>query len=100
MDIKLIRLLSGEELLAVIADVGSDNIVAKDAVLVQSIPDELNQNIRVAFVPFMPFSKDDDYTISKAVIVCMADPVDEMVEQYKRSTSQIVTPDNKLVVPN
>ena len=94
-NIQLIRLSSGEELIADV-DLNSapaDTVIVKDAIVL--IPAGEG---KIGFMPFMPYTKaKDGVEIDTKWIMFMVDPIQEMVEQHRNATSQIAIPDKKII---
>jgi len=85
MSTKLIRLTSGEEVIA--------NVTKEDDSVV-----EFNKPIvlipagegKLGFMPFMPYTKaEDGLVISKQFVVFIVDPMDDLIEQHRQATSAI-----------
>lgn len=113
-NIKLIRLLSGEELLAEvnggaglltssdytapISDTGP--LKVKNPVLVISQPSEKDGNVRIGFVPWILFKADgQEITLRESAIVAIMEPDAKLLEQYRRATSRLQLPDQNIVIP-
>ena len=103
LNVKLIRLLSGEELIAEILPsvVQSDNIVMKNPLRVMIIPSKSTpQNPTVGFAPWCEFSDDKEFTIDKSHVLCIMNPVKEFVNQYNATFGGIITPQSPgLILP-
>jgi len=95
MNVKLIRMWSGED---VIADqVGDliDRIVIRNPIV--AIP---AGNGQLGFAPWSPLLKDKnvDLEITKKYIVYIAEVQEQIVEQYEQMFSVIKSPSKKLIV--
>jgi hypothetical protein len=92
--IKLIRLTSGEEIIAEIANTSEDTYQIKDAIIM--IPAGEG---KIGFMPFMPYTKaKDGLVLKKQDVMFMIDPVDELLNQFKQARSGIVTPPQGVIV--
>ena len=94
-NIQLLRLSSGEELIADVDlnGIDSDTVIVKDAIVL--IPAGEG---KIGFMPFMPYTKaSDGVEIDMKWIMFMVDPIDDLVEQHRNATSQIAIPDKKIV---
>ena len=92
--IKLIRLTSGEEIIAEIANTSEDTYQIKDAIIM--IPAGEG---KIGFMPFMPYTKaKDGLVLKKQDVMFMIDPVDELLNQFKQAWSGIVTPPQGVIV--
>jgi len=86
--IKLIRLVSGEEIIAEVEEVpNTKNISIKDAIVL--IPAGEG---KIGIMPFMPYTKaKDGLTLRDKDVMFMVDPVEDLVTQFKSARSGIVT---------
>ncbi len=93
--IKLIRLVSGEEIIAEIKHEESnpDGIMIKDAIVL--IPAGEG---KIGIMPFMPYTKaKDGLELRTQDIMFMVDPVDELKTQFKSARSGISLPSSKIL---
>ncbi len=86
--IKLIRLVSGEEIIAEVEEVpNTKNISIKDAIVL--IPAGEG---KIGIMPFMPYTKaKDGLTLRDKDVMFMVDPIEDLVTQFKSARSGIVT---------
>lgn len=102
LNVKLIRLLNGEELIAeLMPDVRSDppDIVMKNPLRVMVIPSKSTpQNPTVGFAPWVEFSDDKTFTIDKSHVLCIMNPVKEFVNQYNATFGGILTPSTSGII--
>ena len=82
MTVKLIRMWSGEDVIADIVNETADVLVVTDPIV--AVPS--NQQGQIAFAPWSPLVKKDKLEIVMSYIVYIADPQDEIIEQYKTMT--------------
>ena len=88
-EIKLIRLTSGEELIAKTEQVDNESyIIKKPAILIPAGKDQL------AFGQWLPYANiDDGVEIPSEFVMFVVDPVEELMNQYNSSFgSGIVVP--------
>ena len=95
MNVKLIRMWSGEDVIADQVGVLSDNIVIRNPIV--AIP---AGNGQIGFAPWSPLLKDKnmDLEISKKYVVYISEAQEEIVEQYMEMFSLIKSPNKKLIV--
>ena len=95
MEIKLIRMSSGEDVLAEIVSQDDDSISLINPIV--AVP---AGNGQIGFAPWSPLlDKDmDPLVVSKQFIVWMTDPSPNVVEEYKKMFSNIVLPDSNLIL--
>lgn len=95
MNIKLIRMWSGEDVIADVKDNLTEIIVITNPIV--AVP---AGNGQLGFAPWSPLlkGKDEEIEITKKYIVYIADPQEQIVEQYKDMFSVIKSPSKKLIV--
>ena len=97
MTIKLLRLKSGEDVVAEIEE-GEDGVslwLDTPAVIIpMGDPRQGNNNVQWGFGPWAAFSKDDKVRVEKDWIVFISEPAKEIVNNYRQSFgSGIVVPE-------
>ena len=95
MNVKLIRMWSGEDVIAdQVGDLG-DSIIIRNPIV--AIPTGSGQ---MGFAPWSPLLKDKnvDLEITKKYIVYISESQEEIVEQYEQMFSLIKSPNKKLIV--
>lgn len=99
MNIKLVRMLNGDDVIADV-DVNVTRLNMKNPLRVVVMPSAAGQSPNVGFAPWSPFSKDTDFRLDMAHVLAIMEPIDEFVQQYKMSVSPIVTPpQGRLILP-
>lgn len=99
-NIKILKMISGEELLAEITNETETHITIKNPVRVVVMPTKTNpQTPTVGFAPWADFSEEKDFTMHKAHVIVTMKPVQEFVNQYNAMFSGIVAPSSKLIIP-
>jgi hypothetical protein len=95
MNVKLIRMWSGEDVIADQVGDLTDTIVIRNPIV--AIPTGSGQ---MGFAPWSPLLKDKniDLEVSKKYIVYIAEAQEQIVEQYEQMFSVIKTPGKKLIV--
>ena len=94
MTVKLIRMWSGEDVIADIVEDTTDSIVITDPIV--AVPSQTQGNI--AFAPWSPLLQKDKIEITKKYVVYIGDPQEEIIEQYNTMFGKISTPTKKLIV--
>jgi len=91
---KLIRLVTGEELIAQVSEFAEcGNVVIDEAVML--IPAGEG---KIGMIPFMPYSDGSPITIDKKHIMFMTKPNEELYRQVLKLTTGLETPSSKIVV--
>ena len=95
MNVKLIRMWSGEDVIAdQVGDLGNSIVIRNPIVAIPA------GNGQLGFAPWSPLlkGKDEEIEISKKYVVYIADTQDQIVEQYQDMFSVIKSPSKKLIV--
>jgi hypothetical protein len=95
LNVKLIRLLNGEELIGeLITDTENTNkIVVKNPLRVLVIPSKSTpQTPTVGFAPWMEFSDDKKFELDMSHVLCIMNPIKEFINQYNSTFGGIITP--------
>ena len=86
MEIQLIRLQSGEQVISEVSD---------SLELINPVALVPTQDGNINFVPWCPLAeKDTPVTVKEANVVYYATPNEELVKNYKEIFSPIITPQN------
>jgi len=95
MNVKLIRMWSGEDVIADLVGDLTDNIVIRNPIV--AIP---TGNGQMGFAPWSPLLKEKgvDLEVTKKYIVYITEPQEQIVEQYEQMFSLIKSPSKKLVL--
>ena len=94
MTVKLIRMWSGEDVIADIVEDNSDSIVITDPIVAVPSPQQGN----IAFAPWSPLLQKDKIEITKKYVVYEADPNPDIIEQYNTMFGKISKPTKKLIL--
>ena len=93
MKIKLLRLVSGEEVIAEITNSNEDSYQIKDAIVM--IPAGEG---KLGFMPWMPYTKAaDGGSIRKQDVMFVIDPIEDLVDQFRQARSGIQTPPKGII---
>ena len=95
--IRIVRLMSGEELLCQVLKEGKDSITVQLPCII--VPSGGN-NLGIA--PWMPYADwEDEVVLGEKVVAFITKPHEELAKEYKRAhsdTPEIVVPERKEVV--
>ena len=94
MNVKLIRMWSGEDVIADLVE-EDDSIVISNPIV--AIP---SGNGQLGFAPWSPLLKDKDekVKVSKSYVVYIADTQEQIVDQYEQMFSAIAKPPSKKLI--
>ena len=94
MTVKLIRMWSGEDVIAdLVEDEGNYITIENPIVAVPS-----HQQGQIAFAPWSPLIKKDKIEVTRKYLVYIADPQEEIIEQYNSMFGKLSTPTKQLIV--
>ena len=94
MTVKLIRMWSGEDVIADIVEETTDSIVITDPIV--AVPSQTQGNI--AFAPWSPLLQKDKIEVTKKYLVYIGEPQAEIIEQYNTMFGKLSTPTKKLII--
>lgn len=95
-NIKLVRLVTGEELLCEITDnIEKDGYDLKNILIVM-----VADANKLGFAPYMPYTEaENGLHISGRHIMFIVDAKEELVNQYKQVYNKIITPNSGIALP-
>ncbi len=95
MNVKLIRMWSGEDVVADLLDENDDSISITNPIV--AIP---AGNGQMGFAPWSPIlkGKGEEISVTKKYVVYIAEAQEQIVEQYEEMFSVLKTPSKKLIV--
>jgi hypothetical protein len=99
--LKVMKLSSGEDLMAKVTDDG-DDVILKDVTQLQIHPaPDGSGTIVIVLTPFAYdiYTDRANLRFPRTSIMAMHDPVAKMVEEYNKKFSQILMPDSGLITP-
>ncbi len=94
MTVKLIRMWSGEDVIADIVEENTDSVVITDPIV--AVPSQ--QEGRIAFAPWSPLLEKDKLEVTKKYIVYIGDPQAEIIEQFNQMFGKVSRPTKKLIL--
>jgi len=95
MNVKLIRISSGEDLISNVTDMTDSVVTVEDPIV--GFP---SREGTIGFAPWSPMiSKSEKHiNIPRQFIVYIAEPDDKIVEQYEKMFGAVITPSKKIIV--
>jgi len=94
MTVHLIRMWSGEDVIADIVEDKGDSIVITDPIV--AVPAQ--EQGRIAFAPWSPLLEKDKIEITKKYLVYIGNPQAQIIEQYNTMFGKISKPTKKLIL--
>ena len=100
MTVKIIKLLTGEDILAEVPLENVDPLVIKNPVRIIVMPNKIDPKTpNIGFAPWAEFSDDKTFTLDKANIIVIMNPIKEFIQQYNSMFGGLVLPTSNLLVP-
>ena len=95
MNVKLIRMWSGEDVVADLVKETDDSITISNAIV--AVP---SGNGNLAFAPWSPIIKRDntEIEVTKKYVVYISETQDEIIDQYNQMYSPVETPPTKQLI--
>ena len=96
-DVKVIRLSTGEDVIAKV-DINSGSNIKLDKPFV-IIPQQMGPGkpVQLMMSLYNAFGKGDKVEVAKDKVVFMTEPKDEIKKSYEQNTSRILTPNKGLI---
>ena len=94
MTVKLIRMWSGEDVIADIVKEDTDSITFTDPIV--AVPSQ--QQGQIGFAPWSPLLQKDKLEVTKKYLVYIGEPQAEIIEQYNTMFGKISQPTKKLIL--
>ena len=94
MTVKLIRMWSGEDVIADMTKEDTDSITITDPIV--AVPSQ--KQGQIAFAPWSPLSQKGELEITLKYIVYIGDPQEEIIEQYNSMFGKLSAPTKKLIL--
>lgn len=96
-NVKLVKLLTGEDLLADIV-MTDRTVIVKNPVRVIVMPNKLDPKTpQIGLAPWAEFSDDKSITLDRSHVVAIMTPVKEFINQYNSMFGGIVLPTGNLI---
>ena len=96
MNVKLIKMWSGEDVITDLVKETDDSIVIKNPIVI--VP--AGQEGQVGLAPWSPLlkGKDTELEVTKRYVVYINEPQQEFIDNYAQMFSPIATPPKKLIL--
>ena len=97
MNLKLLRLRSGEDVICEIIKESAEYIKIKNPAMLMPVSHGAHNQVQMGLAPWMPFSKQSEFEIPRDWLVVMSDVVQDIANNYNQIFgSGIVVPDVKV----
>lgn len=99
INIKLLKLINGEELVSEIINDDGSTVKIKNPVRIIMMPSKADPKTpSVGLAPWAEFSEDKEIVLDKSHVLCMMTPIREFINQYNSIFGGIVLPSSKLIL--
>jgi hypothetical protein len=95
MSIKIMKLSTGEEIIADVISQTKDTITVQDTLAIMLKP--ANDGFTYGFIPWVPMVEGDK-EISLAHVVFLGDPAEDARNAYANMFGKIITPEKKIII--
>lgn len=100
MNIRILRLITGEDLLCEQVSVTDAVVTIKNPVRIVVMPSKADPHTpSIGLAPWCEFAADKTMILQKEHILFNVEPINEFKNQYQGMFGGILTPPNKLILP-
>ena len=100
MSVKIIKLLTGEELIAKVLPSSDSVVILQNPVRIVVMPNRIDPKTpNIGFAPWAEFSDDREFVVDKSHVVAIMTPIKDFVNQYNTMFGKLVTPQSGLILP-
>jgi len=94
-NVKLLRMVSGEDVVCTVVKNTDDSVTIKDAIV--AIPTGQGQ---IGFAPWSPIisKEESEITISERFVIYQAEPDSSVVEQYNTMFGNVIAPKKQSII--
>jgi len=96
-DVKILRLTTGEDVIAKIVTETPDHITISKAFVIIPRQTAPGQPVQLMMSLYMPYTENDTFLLKSANVVTQVEPKKEILASYQQNTSSILTPDKSLI---
>ena len=100
MSVKIIKLLTGEELIAKVLPSSDSVVILQNPVRIVVMPNRIDPKTpNIGFAPWAEFSDDREFVVDKSHVGAIMTPIKDFVNQYNTMFGKLVTPQSGLILP-
>lgn len=101
MEVAIVRLTSGEEILTEVISKDETTIKIKNPVRILVIPSKNDpETPQIALAPWLQFAAKKEFDLPRSFAPFDYVPVTEFINQYKQIHGGIITPPQRLILPS
>lgn len=93
-DVKILRLTTGEDVIAKIDKDSVGNYILEKSFVVIPHQQAPGKPVQLMMSPYMPYTEDEKVTIAADKVITAVKPKKEILASYQQNTSRILTPTN------
>lgn len=93
MEVKLVKLITGEDILAGVEEYREHDILVSKPMSLAMHPEK-----GLVLMKFTPYAKTDEVAFDRTSILCILDPQDKIADHYKEMVGAIITPNQGIIV--
>ena len=82
--IKLLRLKSGEDIVADIIGENSEFLIVKNPAMLMPVGDGRGGSVQIGLTPWMPFSSTKDFELPREWVLITTEPAQDIVNNYNQ----------------
>ncbi len=99
-NVKILKLITGEEVLGEIMPSGDAVCKINNPVRIIVMPNKIDPKTpNIGFAPWAEFTDDKTFTLDKSHVLCIMTPIKEFVNQYNSMFGGLVVPTSNLIMP-
>ena len=99
-DIKLVRLITGEDILGEVVDTDSKSVTIKNVVRVVVMPSKTAPDApTVGLAPFCHWTSDKTIELNASLVLAVMTPITDFLNQYNSAFGGLVVPSSKIITP-
>lgn len=100
MSVKIIKLLTGEELIAKVLPSSDSVVILQNPVRIVVMPNKIDPKTpNIGFAPWAEFTDDREFVLDKSHVLAMMNPIKEFATQYSSMFGGLVVPTSNLILP-
>jgi len=84
MAVKLVRLKSGEDIIADIITESAEIVKVKNPAMLMPMSDGRGQQVQVGLAPWMPFSEAKEFELPRDWVLLTTEPAQDIVNNYNQ----------------
>lgn len=105
MSVKIIKLLTGEELIAKVLPSSDSVVILQNPVRIVVIPPDPRMQFdpkkssNIGLAPWAEFTDDKEFVLDKSHVLAIMNPIKEFATQYSSMFGGLVVPTTNLILP-